>query len=133
MQKHIINFDVWHLFAVSKQQKIGNIAVLKQQFIYCLKLKFAIFDNRKKEKIMHEVVVKYKNRKMLKVLTALGEYLGLTITDPERKEKKEVYHINGIPVESGDSKIDMQELTTIFTGEDINTKTLRESAWQRKR
>jgi hypothetical protein len=52
---------------------------------------------------MHEVVIKYKNRKTLKALTALGEYLGFTIADPEKKEKKEreVYHINGIPVESG--------------------------------
>lgn len=83
---------------------------------------------------MHEVVIKYKNRKTLKALTALGEYLGFTIADPEKKEKKEeVYHINGIPVESGNPNIDMQDLTTIFTGEDIDAKTLRESAWQRKR
>lgn len=82
---------------------------------------------------MHEVVIKYKNRKTLKALTALGEYLGFTIADSERKEKKEVYYINGVPVESGDPKIDMQDLTTIFTGQDIDAKTLRESVWQRKR
>lgn len=82
---------------------------------------------------MHEVVIKYKNRKTLKALTALGEYLGFTIADSERKEKKEVYHINGVPVESGDPKIDMQDLTSIFTGQDIDAKTLRESVWQRKR
>lgn len=82
---------------------------------------------------MHEVVIKYKNRKTLKALTALGEYLGFTIADPERTEKREVYHINGIPVESGDPKIDMQDLTTLFTDEAIDAKTLRESAWQRKR
>jgi len=82
---------------------------------------------------MHEVVIKYKNRKTLKALTALGEYLGFTIADSERKEKKDVYHINGVPVESGDPKIDMQDLTSIFTGQDIDAKTLRESVWQRKR
>lgn len=82
---------------------------------------------------MHEVVIKYKNRKTLKALTALGEYLGFTIADSERKEKKEVYYINGVPVESGDPKIDMQDLTSIFTGQDIDAKTLRESVWQRKR
>ena len=37
---------------------------------------------------MHEVVIKYKNQKTLKALTALGEYLGFTIADP-KKEKKE--------------------------------------------
>lgn len=84
---------------------------------------------------MHEVVIKYKNQKTLKALTALGEYLGFTIADPQKKEKKEkeVYHINGIPVESGDPKIDLQALTSIFTGENIDAKTLRKSAWQRKR
>ena len=82
---------------------------------------------------MHEVVIKYKNQKTLKALTALGEYLGFTIAEPEKKEKKEIYHINGVPVESGDSKIDMQDLTTVFTSKDIDAKTLRESAWQRKR
>ena len=82
---------------------------------------------------MHEIVVKYKNRKTLKALTALSEYLGFTITDPERKEDTEVYHINGIPIESGDPQIDIQDLTTVFTGKDIDAKTLRESAWQRKR
>lgn len=80
---------------------------------------------------MHEVVIKYKSRKTLKALAALGEYLGFTIADPEKKEK-EIYYINGIPVESGDPKIEIQDLTTILTGESINAKTLRESAWQRK-
>ena len=85
-----------------------------------------------KAKIMHEVVIKYKNRKTLEALTALGEYLDFTIADPVGNEKKEVYHINGIPIESGDSKIDMKDLNDIFTGEDIDVKTLRQSAWQRK-
>lgn len=82
---------------------------------------------------MHEVVIKYKNQKTLKALTALGEYLGFTIADPPKKEEKEVYHINGVPVESGDPEIDLQGLKDIFTGQDMDAKTLRESAWQRKK
>ncbi len=82
---------------------------------------------------MHEVVVKYKNRKTLKALAALGEYLGFTIANLEKKETKDVYHINGIPVESGDPKVDMKGLTTVFTAQDIDAKTLRESVWQRKK
>lgn len=58
---------------------------------------------------MHKVVIKYKNQKTLKVLTALGEYLGFSIADPEKEEKKDIYHINGIPVESGDSKVDLRD------------------------
>lgn len=75
---------------------------------------------------------KYKNKKTLKALTALGEYLGLTIAAPDSNKNKEIYHINGIPFESGDPKIDMKDLNAIFTDEDIDAKTLRESAWQRK-
>ena len=37
---------------------------------------------------MHEVVIKYKNQKTLKALTALGEYLGFTIADPKKKRRK---------------------------------------------
>lgn len=58
-------------------------------------------------------------------MAALSEYLGFTIADPKKKEKKDIYHINGIPIESGDPKIDMQDLTLIFTGEHIDAKTLR--------
>ena len=82
---------------------------------------------------MHEVVIKYKNHKTLKALTALGEYLGFTIAEPEKEEKNEIYHINGVPVESGDRAIDIQGLTDIFTKENIDAKALRESAWQRKK
>ena len=82
---------------------------------------------------MHEVVIKYKNHKTLKALTALGEYLGFTIAEPEKEEKNEIYHINGVPVESGDRAIDIQGLTDIFTKENIDAKALRKSAWQRKK
>ena len=82
---------------------------------------------------MHEVVIKYKNHKTLKALTALGEYLGFTVAEPEKEEKNEIYHINGVPVESGDRAIDIQGLTDIFTKENIDAKALRESAWQRKK
>ena len=82
---------------------------------------------------MHEVVIKYKNQKTLKALTALGEYLGFTIAESENEEKNEIYHINGVPVESGDRAIDIQGLTDIFTKENIDAKALRESAWQRKK
>lgn len=78
---------------------------------------------------MHEVGKKYKNRKILKVLVALGEDLGCTVVKPE---KQEIYHIHGVPVQSGNPKIDMRNLKTVFTGQDINAKILRESVWQRK-
>lgn len=58
----------------------------------------------------------------------MGEYLGFTISNSEKEKKKEIYQINGVPVESGDQKIDMQGLSSIFAGGDIDAKALRESA-----
>ncbi len=81
---------------------------------------------------MNEVIVRYKNRKVLKALTALGEYLGFTVDEPKKDQQSRTYLINGVPVESGDPSIDMHALHTIFTGTDIDAKTLRESAWRRK-
>ena len=78
---------------------------------------------------MHEVVIKYKNPKTLRALTALGESLGFSIADSEKQEKKEIYHINGIPVERGDPTIDMQDLTTIFTDAGIDAKRIRTKSW----
>jgi len=82
---------------------------------------------------MNEVVIKYKNQKTLRALTALSEYLGFTIAEPEAKAKNSVYHINGVPVQSGNPKADIQDLATIFTEQDFDAKILRESAWQRKK
>ncbi len=40
---------------------------------------------------MHEVVIKYKNRKTLKALTALGEYLGFTLLIPKERKRSLPY------------------------------------------
>lgn len=81
---------------------------------------------------MNEVIVRYKNRKALKALTALGEYLGFTVDEPKKEDKKSRYSINGVPVESGDPLVDIYELNAVFTGKDIDAGTLRKAAWQRK-
>ncbi|WP_262246885.1 hypothetical protein [Parapedobacter soli] len=80
---------------------------------------------------MHEVIIKYKSQKTLKVLTALGEYLGFTISAPEVRNEAATYSINGVPVEIGDASIDIRELDTVFTGKNIDAASLRKSAWQR--
>ena len=78
---------------------------------------------------MYKVVIEHKNQKTLKALTVLAESLGFSIADPEKQEKKEIYHINGIPVERGDPTIDMQDLTTIFTDAGIDAKRIRTKSW----
>lgn len=77
---------------------------------------------------MYEVVIKYKNKKTLKALTALGEYLGFTVSEPI---KTDIYYVNGVPVKRGDPTIDMDGLHDIFENFDMDPKALRESAWQR--
>lgn len=81
---------------------------------------------------MHEVVVKYKNRKTLKALMAFGEYLGFTVADPNAQKQDSVYHLKGVPVERGDPSVNIQKLNGIFTGKDIDAVSLRKSAWERK-
>lgn len=82
---------------------------------------------------MYEVVIKYKNRKTLKVLAVLGEFLGFTIAIPDKKHKDKMYYINGIQILQRDAKIDIKDINAIFTGKDIDAKNLRKSAWQRKK
>ncbi|MEC3878226.1 hypothetical protein [Parapedobacter sp. 10938] len=76
---------------------------------------------------MHEVTIKYKSRKTLKALTALGEYLGFTISAPEAKSEAATYSINGVPVETGDASINIRELDTVFTGKNMDAASLRKS------
>lgn len=83
---------------------------------------------------MYEVVVRFKGARAIKVLRTLGKCLGFTIVYPKEgnAEEKEVFHINGVPIERGDPKINIEDLTTIFTEEDIDARTLRESTWHHK-
>ena len=81
---------------------------------------------------MQEVIVRFKNRRTLKVLNILSKYLGFKISVAKKQEKSSVYYINGIPVERGDSKIDLEGLNAIFTDQTFDAKHLRESVWQRK-
>lgn len=82
---------------------------------------------------MYEVIIKYKNRKTLKTLAVLGEFLGFTVAIPDKKYKGKIYYINGVQIQQGDAKIDIKDVKTIFTAKDIDAKNLRKSAWQRKK
>ncbi|MHC8949439.1 hypothetical protein [Sphingobacterium hungaricum] len=82
---------------------------------------------------MHKAVIKFKNKKTLKVLSALSDYLGFTILDSKEMEDAEVYHIEGVPIQKGDPQVDIEELNNIFTKENMDAKSIRESAWKRRK
>lgn len=80
---------------------------------------------------MYRVVIKYNNRKTLKILNVLSKHFGFTVVNPNRK--KNIYYTNGVPIEKGNPNIDVRELITVFTETNIDPITLRESVWRSNR
>lgn len=77
---------------------------------------------------MPEVVIKYKKPETLKILKLLAKYLDFEIV-PKNEDNK----INGVSFIPGDKTIDIQELSKIFTGKNLDAKQLRKDAWTRKK
>jgi len=79
---------------------------------------------------MQQVIIKYKNLKTLMLLKDLAKYFDFVISIPQKKTTKT---INGVTIIPGDNSIDTSELTKIFTEKNIDTKKLRQEAWQRRK
>jgi hypothetical protein len=75
---------------------------------------------------MHEVTIKYKNSKTLKLLKDLSKYFDFVVSTPRET-------INGVTLIRGDRTIDTSELTNIFSGRNLDSKKLRQQAWTRKK
>lgn len=83
---------------------------------------------------MKEVTIKYKSNKTLEALKELGKYLNFSISDDKaRSTAQKQSSINGIPIIIGDANVDIAELHDVFTGKDLSTEKLRDTAWQRKK
>jgi hypothetical protein len=80
---------------------------------------------------MKEVTIKYKNPKTLEAIKALSKYLDFSVDIPKPIKREKLEYINGVPVIPGDDSIDISELTSIFTGKGLDSKTLRITGWQR--
>ncbi|MEN6455205.1 MAG: hypothetical protein ABFD10_13180 [Prolixibacteraceae bacterium] len=80
---------------------------------------------------MKEVVIKYKNPKTLEAIKALSKYLDFSVDIPKPVKREKLEYINGVPAIPGDNSIDISELTSIFTGKELNAKNLRTLGWQR--
>ena len=82
---------------------------------------------------MPEVIVKYKNKKTLAVLNDLAKYFGYSISAFSREVSRKQNDVNGVTIISADSSVDASDLTTIFTGKNIDAEQLRKEVWQRKK
>ncbi len=80
---------------------------------------------------MPEVIIKYNSDKTLQILKGLSKYFDFVLTMPKAAKKKEP-SVNGVTFSPADSTIDVSDLSEIFTGKNIEAKSLRTEAWRRK-
>jgi hypothetical protein len=83
---------------------------------------------------MNEVVIRYKNKKVLEVLRDFAKYFEFTIvTSGIESEKKSKSLINGVTIIEGDSSVDASELKDIFTGREFDSIKVRKDLWERSK
>ena len=82
---------------------------------------------------MPEIIVKYKNKKTLEALNDFAKYFDFEILLERSKKKNNQKILNGITVIPGDSSIDTNDLSNIFSGKNIDPLALRKKAWRRKK
>jgi len=82
---------------------------------------------------MPEIIVKYKNKRTLEALKEFAKYFDLEILLARSKKKDNQMNLNGITIIRGDSSIDINDLSNIFSGRNIDPLALRKKEWQRKK
>ena len=78
---------------------------------------------------MPEVIIKYENPETLKVLEDLSKTMNFEVF----KEDDNVYFVNGVKIVKGNKDVDLSDIRQLFTEKNIDAKTLRREAWQRKK
>lgn len=82
---------------------------------------------------MNEVMIRYKNKKVLDVLRDFAKYFDFSIITPDTNLEKDKTVINGVTILSGDSSVDTSELKDIFTGREFDSVKVREDLWKRSK
>jgi hypothetical protein len=80
---------------------------------------------------MPEVLIKYRSSKTLQALKDFAKYFRFIISPVETKRTSR--SINGVTIIPGDNSIDLSRLKKTFTGKNIDSKELRDTAWRRKK
>jgi hypothetical protein len=78
---------------------------------------------------MPELIIKYNDSRTLQVLTDLAKYFDYEIA-PSKSVKSNSLG-QDIVLIAGDSSINPDELTTIFTGKNLDAQSLRKETWKR--
>lgn len=82
---------------------------------------------------MSELIIKYKNKKVLEVLKDLSKYFEFSIVLPNKEKEPKTFEINNVTVLKGDASIEETELNQIFSNKSIDSKKLREKLWDRSK
>ena len=78
---------------------------------------------------MPELIIRYNNQETLQALINLAKSLDFEIARlPSKKGEKSI--INGVEWVPGDGSVDLNMLSDIFTGKNLNASNLRALAWQ---
>lgn len=78
---------------------------------------------------MPELIIKYNDNKTLQVLTDLAKYFDFEISP--FKSANSNSSGQDIMLIAGDKSINPEELTSIFTGKNLDPQNLRKEAWKR--
>ena len=81
---------------------------------------------------MPEIIITYKSSKTLEALKSFAGYFNFVISSPKSGLSKE-FSIKGVSIIPADSSIETSDLQNVFTSKNINAKTLRNQAWQRRK
>lgn len=82
---------------------------------------------------MPEITIKYKNPKTLEVLKDISKYFDFIVSVSKTSKKVKNEEINGVEIIPYNNNIDAQALEAVFSNKNIDSKSLRISAWQRKK
>jgi hypothetical protein len=79
---------------------------------------------------MPELLIKYKSNRTLQLLTDLAKYFDFEISTSFRNSNS-AGSGKEIPLIPGNSAINVDELSAILTGKDLDANHLRKAAWKR--
>ena len=81
---------------------------------------------------MPEIIIKYRNNRTLQLLTDLAKYFDFEVS-PTIGMRKSSESPQDISLLAGDNSINVDDLTTIFTGKNLDAQNLRKESWRRRR
>ncbi len=119
------------MFFYADKKSIKAFAFLRKGFLVFRK----ITQNSlylKKLQIMPEVIIKYEKLETLKVLEGLAESLNFEITNLDAITLKRKKALEEITVPAN-KEADLSQLFEVFTGKNLDAKTLREQLWRTKK